>query len=574
MPCIRIEWVPVQLFGLGLLGFDHLQLVFQPDEPGTRFRQDDWFVMEGVREVGSDGTFLGIEGADGRTTLSVANLAARDDLVAKIGTPEYRGSRCLGYEGGEFGAWETMASYARDIEKQDYPYIAYGLPGSPTPTINSSSAIASLIYYSGRDPSERLPYGLHMSPGTATLVGTSGDDVLQIEGDFTTLLGGHGRDSFIGGSDGDRIDKFYGGEGDDLFQWSSGFNILHGGQPDLAYAADGTDVMDYSGAGTVNITFNRYWIPHKVPNYVAVFQGGVDHLFSIERIQWNETTDRIVLGEGVDLLEDNVILEPAAYSRTGGGGQSSSPHARSGRLVSDDGATIASATDLRLPDAEKNLELAGTAIRGQGNGLPNRLLGNDADNVLIGEGGDDILYGGAGDDTLIGGPGSDGYVYLHGDGNDVIIDNGRADAGVDELVLAGGIDPGEVAVYRLSHSPDDLVLALAGGGRILVEDFLASASAGIERVVFDRAPAWERADLERLAQAAPFFDEEATQLFDDRLIFRPELSGEPVPAAADAAGANAFAPAHDGEGLQLRYDDAGALDLAGGGFAIDFPALF
>ena len=103
--------------------------------------------MEGVREVAHDGTFLGIEGADGRTTLSVANLAAREDLVAKIGTPEVRGSRCLAYESGAFGAWETMASYARDIEQQDYPYIAYGLPGSPTPTINSSSAIASLIYY-------------------------------------------------------------------------------------------------------------------------------------------------------------------------------------------------------------------------------------------------------------------------------------------------------------------------------------------------------------------------------------------------------------------------------------------
>jgi hypothetical protein len=49
MPCIRIEWLPVQLFALGLLGFDHLQLVYQPDD--TRSRQDDWYVMEGVREV-------------------------------------------------------------------------------------------------------------------------------------------------------------------------------------------------------------------------------------------------------------------------------------------------------------------------------------------------------------------------------------------------------------------------------------------------------------------------------------------------------------------------------------------
>jgi hypothetical protein len=425
MPCIRIEWLPVHLFGLGLLGFDHLQLVYQPDEPGTGSQQDDWYVMEGVREVARDGTFLGIEGADGRTTLSVANLAAREDLVAKIGTPEVRGSRCLAYEGGAFGAWETMASYARDIEQQDYPYIALGLPGSPTPTVNSSSAIASLIYYSGLDPAEHLPFGLHVSPGTTTLLGTGGDDILHAGSTFTTVLGGRGNDEFFGGSDRNRIEKFFGGEGDDLFHWSSGFNIIHGGQPGLDYAHDGTDVMDYSGAGTVHIAFNHYWIPHKVPSYVAVFPGGVDHLFSIERIQWNETTDRIALGKGVDLLEDDVILDRSAY-RHPDSSPGATTHIRSARLVGEDGGApaIRSATDYTLADGEHNLELTGAAVRGEGNDLANRLIGNDADNVLIGLGGDDVLYGGLGDDTLIGGTGSDTYVYLDGDGNDVILDHG------------------------------------------------------------------------------------------------------------------------------------------------------
>ena len=55
MPSVRIEWVPVGAYGLGLLGFDHLQLVF---EPGNGALQDDWFVMEGVREPTPDGTFL------------------------------------------------------------------------------------------------------------------------------------------------------------------------------------------------------------------------------------------------------------------------------------------------------------------------------------------------------------------------------------------------------------------------------------------------------------------------------------------------------------------------------------
>ena len=79
----------------------------------------------------------------------------------------------------------------------------------------------------------------------------------------------------------------------------------------------------------------------------------------------------------------------------------------------------------------------------------------------------------------------------------------------DELVLAGGIEPREVSFYRPAQSPDDLGLALAKRGSILIEGFLASPSAGIERVVFDRNPAWSREDLERFAREAPLLDDDA-----------------------------------------------------------------
>jgi len=310
VPRVRIEWVPVQTYGLGRFGFDHLQLTFEPSEGGLA-PQDDWFVMEGVRDHTSAGTFLGIEGADGRTTLATANLAARNDLTSKIGLPDQRGSRPLPY-GDEFGAWETMSSYARDIEAEDYPYIAFGLPNSPTPTINSSSAIASLLHYSGLDPTQQLPYGMRLSPGLATLLGTGADDRMRIEHGFTTLLGGRGSDWLEGSVARRQTEKFYGGEGDDVFRWSPGFNIVHGGQPQLDYAADGTDVIDYSGAGEVTITFNPHWLAHRTPNFVAVSEHGIDHLFSVERIQWNAKTDRIVLGDGIDLLEDDRILQPSS----------------------------------------------------------------------------------------------------------------------------------------------------------------------------------------------------------------------------------------------------------------------
>ena len=111
-----------------------------------------------------------------------------------------------------------------------------------------------------------------------------------------------------------------------MFRWSPGFNIVHGGQPQLDYAGDGTDVIDYSGAGEVTITFNPYWLAHRTPNFVAVSEHGIDHLFSIERIQWNAKTDRILLGGGIDLLEDDRVLQPssslpaAPYTRRLAGG--------------------------------------------------------------------------------------------------------------------------------------------------------------------------------------------------------------------------------------------------------------
>lgn len=524
MPRIRIEWVPVQRFGLGLLGFDHLQLVFQGDDAERPESQGDWYVMEGVREEAGETTYLGIEGANGRMTLAVANLAAREALVAKIGTPEHRGSRELPYHGDEFRAWELMASYARDIDSEGFPYIAYGLPGSPTPTVNSSSAIASLIYYSGLDPTLRLPFGMHMSPGMTTLLGTSGDDAMRVERGFTTLLGGQGNDAFAGGIDTGQIEKFYGGGDDDLFHWSAGFNIVHGGQPLSGYAADGTDVMDYSGAGTVTITFNRHWIPHKVPNYVAVLENGLDHLFSIERIQWNETTDRIILAGGVDLVQDDVILAPGPQSRRGG-----DPHDKSGYLVApdSDGAHVRCDSDCTLPEHAHLAELNANALTARGNDGANRLIGNDRDNLLLGLAGDDTLYGGSGNDILDGGGGGDGYVYLPGDGDDVVIDSG--DTGIDELVLAGGVRTQDVAAFKLSQAPGDLMLCLAGGGSIRLKGFFDGAS--IERVVFDQDPAWTRDHLQALAASAAIIDQEESPAGDDGLVFRPELDARPGTAA-------------------------------------------
>jgi Ca2+-binding RTX toxin-like protein len=439
------------------------------------------------------------------------------------------------------------------------------LPGSPTPTVNSSSAIASLIYYSGLDPSLRLPYGVHLSPGTATLLGTSGADTMRTEYGFTTLLGGHGHDVFIGGSNTAGAEKLYGGRGDDLFHWSAGFNVVHGGQPELDYAADGTDSMDYSGAGTVTITLNRHWVPHKSPNYVAVLADGRDHLYSIERIQWNEMTDRIILGDGVHLVEDDVILEPGAAPR-GAMGEPPAPASplRSGRLIDEsrDAAPVRTASDHVLPDHARDLELVDQARVGQGNALANRLAGNGADNILSGMQGDDTLYGGAGNDILIGGPGSDGYVHLAGDGDDTLVETDEA--GTDVLILVG-IAPHQVSLHRPWQRPDDVVLTLDSGGCLAISDFFKGPFFGIERIVFDLGPAWTREDVSRLAAAASPGDDHATPLCAaPRVPAAPGDRLEPAAAAPLDPGSSPWDGAPDADTVPPESDHWAGLDAVGG----------
>ena len=42
---IRVEYLPVQIFGLGAFGFDHLQLTYE-DETDLLGQQDYWYVLK------------------------------------------------------------------------------------------------------------------------------------------------------------------------------------------------------------------------------------------------------------------------------------------------------------------------------------------------------------------------------------------------------------------------------------------------------------------------------------------------------------------------------------------------
>ncbi len=310
MPSVRTERIPVQALGLGILGFDHLQLVYVTGEERLG-RQEDWFVIEGLREVSSGGLYLAVEGRHGGTTLAEANGGAMGEALAgRIGTAEMRGSHEIASGPEAPRVWATFVAHATDIDAQRFPYIAYALPSSPLPTINSSSLVNSLLHYAGIDPVLSKPHGLRLSPGGETLLGSSGDDVLAPVKGFTSIVAGDGADWLTGSFRAGRIDKLYGGRGDDRFQWSTGINIIHGGQPELAYAEDGQDTVDYSGVGYVTLRASAEPLQHKIPDFIATFDGGEDRLFSIEEIVWDERSDRVLLGKGAGLVEMPMTLTP------------------------------------------------------------------------------------------------------------------------------------------------------------------------------------------------------------------------------------------------------------------------
>lgn len=461
MPGIRIEFVPVKKFYLGWFGLDHLQLVYDPSPTPGAVAQDDWFVIEGIRDDTGPRLTLGVEGWDGVTTLSAANSDATGQaLVDLIGTPQMRGGRVVP---GGLDAWQTLASYAENIAAMELPYVATGLPWGPTATINSTSVIASLLHYIDVDISQVWPLGIRLSPGYATLIGTSDGDDMSIGGSFTNLVGGEGDDTMHGSSRAFSIEKFYGGIGNDRFMWSPGYDIVHGGQAALDYGQDGTDTLDLTGVGAVTIIGNRYAVDQKTPDYWAMTANGLASLYSIERIEWDRTSDVIRLRNGADVIEDGSLFDF--------GSQSNSDHGDSFDL-SEEGEAVRLAVfdddEIVVTRAEDGEDDAGLWLRSL--------------EWFVATGFDDEIYTGGGLRGAEGGSGNDiidarlvtpftgsspqGYdiELLAGDGNDTLVSGaGRTYAeggdGADTFVLSSiSSGAGTVEFVIADASSDDRLL--------------------------------------------------------------------------------------------------------------------
>jgi Ca2+-binding RTX toxin-like protein len=374
-----------------------------------------------------------------------------------------------------------------------------------------------------------------------TLVGLTGDDLLDGRGandrldggaGMDLLVGGDGNDVLMGGALGDTLD---GGLGIDTACYADASNNL---SITLATGAKGMDQGDGDTFVSIeNVIGSR--------NGDAVHGNGVAN-----RIEGREGGDRLMGGGGDDRLfgdfdpgsavapgvtsfdptvtigDQAEIEDESEYAESNylygqggndilvggdeyddlyggagndqldGGGGSNNLYGGAGNDIyivggSDDRVSeragegsdrVIASENHYLYDNLESLVLTGTAAIGSGNGLANSILGNTAANRLYGGDGEDRLNGGGGDDRLSGGDDADSLTG--GTGRDRF----RFDSGIDGT---DNID----AIEDFVAADDTILLdraifdAIAADGRLAASAFRAGTEAtdASDRIVYHQA---------------------------------------------------------------------------------------
>jgi Ca2+-binding RTX toxin-like protein len=251
-----------------------------------------------------------------------------------------------------------------------------------------------------------------------------------IRGDFgDDWVAGLGGDDFLDGGAGN--DTILGGDGADSIDGGAGFDTAAFAAPVVLNFATG--VHGDAAAGDLFVRIEHFALSAGNDIFVgsaAAVNETVDGGAGADYRDAGAGNDHLDGGTGADVMiggagNDVFIFDAASDVAREAAGQGLD--------------AIVSAVSLTLGANIENLELAGSARKGVGNGLDNTIIGNSAANELKGAGGDDHLEGGKskdrvnggkGDDTIDGGSGKDDL--KGGKGDDDIEGGGGRD------VLTGG----------------------------------------------------------------------------------------------------------------------------------------
>ncbi|WP_294245168.1 calcium-binding protein [Propionivibrio sp.] len=394
---------------------------------------------------------------------------------------------------------------------------------------------------------------LGATDGNDVLTGFDSNDVIDGLAGNDQIYGAEGDDSLHGGVGNDFL---YGNAGNDLLDGGLGVDTLDGGLGNDTYLfnrGDGVDVIRHYdttvgkqdviafGAGIrpqdvvlerrqngsyqgVNLAFKVQaddnvswdnWITLENVFYPGYNGGAIEQVRFADGTVWSWDEIKAKLIVATD--GNDVILGYGGNDTLAGGSGADTLEGLDGDDTLDGGTgndTLLGGTgDDQLLGGEGNDSLFGdlqyspiynTNLGAGGNDV---LSGGAGDDTLDGGGGNDTLDGGSGNDVLKGGSGNDIYLFGRQQGADRIIEgDGSTNGGTDEIVLAAGILPGAVALYRSSDrldpynlptAPDDLVLVLDGNGAELwIQDFFNSAAEQrVESIRFADGTVWNAAEI-------------------------------------------------------------------------------
>ncbi len=354
--------------------------------------------------------------------------------------------------------------------------------------------------------------------------GGAGNDQISGQGGNDTLLGGEGNDLLLGG-EGDDI--LLGGSGSDVLAAGPGYDIVDGGEGRDIYVyerGDGRLIIRDLGSNTLrfgndissdglSLVLGSLGLRTGAEgDEIHIENFNPDDVFGQVAIDRFEFADGTVLSydellargfdligtDGNDIIEgtnakdnlqgfagDDTLIGKAGDDVLAGGSGVDSLYGGQGDdtyliddnddLIEELGAEgideVRSSLDYALGANLENLTLTGTATRGVGNELANRIEGNAGDNRLEGLAGDDLLDGGIGADQLQGGAGNDTYLVDDaGDQVEEVIAEGTDEVrsrldytlgdNVENLSLTG------IATQGTGNELDNRIVGNAGDNRL------------------------------------------------------------------------------------------------------------
>ncbi len=352
------------------------------------------------------------------------------------------------------------------------------------------------------------------------VIGTAGDDFLEVPGGEAELylgLGGDDRietgsgdDVALGGAGSDNIvgargfDEIYGQAGDDFLFGGSDDDFLDGGEGnDLVNGGLNNDVLN---GGTGNDTLDG-----EEGNDTLDGEDGNDYLYG------DAGDDTIYGGDGIDTINggtENDMLY-------GGSGDDYMDGSQGDDVLNGD-----EGNDLMFGDEGNDIVSGGDGDDIVWGNLGNdTLYGNDGNDVVEGAWGEDVLYGGRGDDLLDGATSADileggqGNDVLEGaEGNDIINGAGLTYLGLTAEIddLSGGADQD---IFVLGDEDDIFYIAAGNDDYAILRDF----NAGEDTIQLFGAPddyVLANSPIPGVDGAGLFYDENENGLQDagDELI--------------------------------------------------------